>query len=182
MSLLNKIKKSRENHILKECDPITKSNYLQAIIYFLVIDDKVEDFQIAKLKNLIDLFKMKESEDEFLKSIKNPDLLEEFEGVFDGLKEYGISYLAELFFSFVKDDLNNDEIEFFNLILQNIDVTEAELNLLIEFFEVLKTNSRKDILSICKKIVKYERLTNKLEEFAKGVTLYIPNLELNINC
>ena len=165
MSLLEKLKEQQEKekivHPLKEESFEIKTNYLKAIAYFIVIDEKITEKEKEKFVKLIDALECKELEEELLEFLQEPNI-EEFNEVFEhiGVMRFGYYYLVEVLHLDDIQSLSKNEEEFIALVLEKIGVSESELSLMMKFYQNNNNSSN------LKEINEKENLQNAMHEIA----------------
>ncbi len=124
MGLLDQIKKKTQpKHQLNDSSLEIKINYLQAVAFFIAIDDTITENEKETFNNIIKLLDCEEMEDDLYSFLENPDL-SEFDNIFKFIREnnYSAIYIKEILYISKEQKLNLKQQKFLKLIFpkQNI--------------------------------------------------------------
>ena len=116
MGLLDEIKKkTKPKHELNHLNLELRINYIQAIAFFIAIDDVIEEDEKNKFQELINNLECQDMLDDLIEFLDNP-LVDDFEDIFDLLNNNGN---LKIFMSEIKNfkkSFNKDEKEFIEII------------------------------------------------------------------
>jgi len=119
MGLLDKLENKIAKHPLADETYETKINYLNAIGFFIAIDDKITEYEIDSFNKIIELLDCEEAKDDLYDFMENPDL-DEFENTFKFMNEKAqfTTYLLEVLFFSDSYKFNEKEMKFIDLVIE----------------------------------------------------------------
>jgi len=164
MGLLDKLEKKIAKHPLADETYETKINYLNALAFFIVIDDKITEHEKDSFNKIIELLDCEDAKDDLYDFMENPDL-DEFENIFKFIdeKDYFITYILEVFYLLEHKTLNDFESRFIDMIIDIFKYTKDELDIIFEF--VNNISNEDEIIASMKKIVTCKKLFDKSKDF-----------------
>ena len=197
MGLLDKIEKKIQKHPLAKEDYEAKVYYLNAIAYFISVDDVISDAEKTSFNSIIELLNCDNVKDDLYDFFENPDI-DDFENIFQYIKDkdYFLHYILDIFYLLEDNKLNENEERFLNIILDLLDYKEDDILLLLSFCNAVKEENSKSIEDIFAEIYrndfflenidsiqKFYKFTNSLQRKLSKMILEneIPSLEKELN-
>lgn len=171
MGLLDKIEKKVQKHPLVEEDYESKIYYLNAIAYFISVDDVISDAEKTAFNSIIELLNCDNVKDDLYDFIENSDV-EEFENIFQYIKDkdYFLQYILDVFYLLEDGELNKNEKRFLNIILDLLDYKEDDILPLLSFCKAIKDENSKGIRDTFTEIYRNDFLLkniNTVKQFYK---------------
>ena len=166
MGLLDKLENKIAKHPLVNETYEIKISYLNAIAFFISIDDRITEAEKKNFDKIIVLLDCKDVKDDLYEFLENPDL-DEFENTFKFINEKGyfITYLLEVFYLIEHTELNNFESRFINMIIDMFHYTKDEIKFIFEFVKNIKENNDEKIINSFDSILSIEKLYKERNKF-----------------
>jgi len=176
MGLLNKLEKKLQKHPLRDESFEMKINYLNAVAFFMAIDDSVSEQEEKEFIHFIELLECEDAKDDLLDFLHYPQE-EEFENIFHALDEKSllITYLLEIFFM-LENGCNKEEERFIDLVINEFGYKKGEKNLLLALVHNAKSN--KNVKTIYKSIADSKTLKDNLQQINSFYKLSLENRKL----
>ena len=174
MGLLEKIEKKMQHHPLDEETLESKIYFLNAIAYFISIDDVISRSEKAAFNSIIELLNCEDAKDDLYDFMENPDV-DEFENIFYYLKEnnYSLSYILDIFYLVEDNKLNKKEKKLLNIILELFDYKEDDILPLLDFCNAIKKENTEYIVGFFAELDRNDFLINNKESIQQFYELTI---------
>ncbi len=166
MGLLDNIEKTIAKHPVAEMGYEAKVHYLNAIAYFIAIDDDISDEEKKEFDKLIELVDCSEIREDLYGFLNHPDM-DEFETIFFFLEEKNIfvTYLLEVFYMVGDAKVNNLEDRFVYLLMELLEYKPDEIQSIKAFSTSILNRDSKSMRSCFKTILDNKKLSTKVDEF-----------------
>jgi len=166
MGLLDNIEKTIAKHPVTEMGYETKVHYLNAIAYFIAIDDDISDEEKKEFDKLIELLDCSEIREDLYGFLYHPEM-DEFETIFFFLEEKNIfvTYLLEIFYMVKDAKVNNLEGRFVHLLMEILEYKPDEIQSIKAFNASILNRDSKAMTSCFKAILDNKKLVTKVNEF-----------------
>jgi len=166
MGLLDKLENQIAKHPLEDETYEIKVNYLNAIAFFIAIDDRVTEYEKKSFDKIIELLNCDGAKDDLYDFMEHPNL-DEFENTFKFINEKGyfITYLLEVFYFQNEKEFNEFESRFVAMVADISDYTNDELNKISQFAKYAQNKDEEKLIALFKQIVTDKKLFNSSKEF-----------------
>ena len=180
---LDKMKKKLLLHPLKKELFETRIKYIQAIAFFIAIDDNISDEEQKSYLELVEILECKDLQDDLLEFLHNTDE-EEPEKVFDIFENHTqllYFYLSEIAYRASQDGLNKDEKEFLEFIEERYSLQSERVEALFDYIHALTKDDMQLKIKSAFKLISHKDLVSKIEPFLECYKLDKPDKFITID-